>query len=132
MGWYARVRPVEVRPEVLKPLGELIEDSPLDAEKVKALFPDLPDKALPKVCDFLDEAEPVLDDEGRVWFGTVTSPDLEAVLPFLAHLARPGSLIVVEIEDELPAGWAVLEGGSLKELALGFVDPESGRHWLVK
>jgi len=131
MGWYAKVRPVEVRPEALKTLEEMIEicaDSP-DVEKAEALFPDLPGETL---CEFLAESEPALDDEGRVWFGTVTSPDLEVILPFLGRIARPGSLIVVEIEDELPAGWAVLEDGSLKGLTLGFVDPESGRYWLAR
>ncbi len=88
-------------------------------------------EACERFAEALLEGESSLDDEGRLWIGTLNSPDLESLLSLLGRVARPGSLIVVEMEDELPVGWVVLEEG-LKELALGFVDPESGRWWLVE
>jgi hypothetical protein len=133
MGWYAGFRPVAVKEEVLEPLEELIrlcqhdEDEAL--EKGKQLFPDIP--LSEEVCRFLAEADPVLD-EGKLWTASVRSPDLDTVLPFLGHIARPRSLIVLEVEDELPSGWLVQEDGSLQGLVLGFVDPETGRYWLVE
>lgn len=133
MGWYARFRAVEVKEEALEPLGELIRlckrDNEEALEKGKELLPGAP---LSKgVCHFLEEADPVLDGK-KLWTASVRSPDLDAVLPFLGRIAHPGSLVVLEMEDELPSGWLVREDGSLQELVLGFVDPKTGKYWLVE
>ncbi len=132
MGWYGKIGPVQLKPEVLEPLRSLL-DSLADPDLLKKcgeIF-HAPQEACEYFAGALLEAEASLDDRGRLWIGTLYSPDLEVLLPLLGQVAQPGSLIVVEIEDELPAGWAVLRDGSLKDLALGFIDPESGRYWLV-
>jgi hypothetical protein len=141
VGWYGKIRPVQLKPEVLEPLRSLLDSladpdlpgevNPEALEKCEEIFR-TPQGACEYFAEALLEAEASLDDEGRLWIGTLHSPDLEVLLPLLGQIAQPGSLIVVEIEDELPAGWTVLEDGSLQELVLGFVDPESGRYWLVE
>jgi len=140
VGWYAKIRPVQVKSEVSEALESLLDslvdpDFPGEVsqealEKCEEIF-GASKEACERFAEALLEGEASLDDEGRLWIGTLNSPDLESLLPLLGRVARPGSLIVVEIEDELPVGWVVLEDG-LKELALGFVDPESGRWWLVE
>ena len=129
MGWKAYFKKIELREglgEVLQKMLSLEEDD--FAREASALFPDLPKEVVLEGHDFLQGS--AADVAGNLLWPAegVESPHLDKLLPFLAKIARPGSLIAADLDGEL-TGWAVQEDGSLKELVVGFLDPESGAFW---
>jgi hypothetical protein len=132
MGWTAHFKKIELREglgEVLQKMLSLEEED--FARKASVLFPDLPREVVLEGYDFLQGS--AADVSGnQLWPAEgVESPHLDKLLPFLAKIARPGSLIAADLDGEL-AGWVVQEDGSVRELVAGFVDPESGAFWPLK
>ncbi len=129
MGWTAYFKKIELREglgEVLRKALSLEEEDFM--REAAALFPDLPEEVLREGYDFLQASTADVAGD-QLWPAEgVDNPHLDKLLPFLARIARPGSLIAAELNGEL-AGWAVREDGSLKELVVGFLDPESGAFW---
>jgi len=129
MGWTAYFKKIELREglgEVLRKMLSLEEDD--FAREASALFPDLPEEVVLEGYDFLQGSAADVAGDGLWPAEGVESPHLDKLLPFLAKIARPGSLIAADLEEKL-TGWAVREDGSLKELVPGFLDPESGAFW---
>jgi hypothetical protein len=129
MGWTVYFKKMELCEglgEVLRKMLSLEEEDFM--REAAALFPDLPKGVVLEGYNFLQgSAADVAGDQ--LWPAEgVENPHLDKLLPFLARIARPGSLIAAELNGEL-AGWAVREDGSLKELVAGFLDPESGAFW---
>jgi hypothetical protein len=111
-----RFGPIRVREEEKEYVDELryLAKKERFSEFIKLaeqVYPDLPDETLFAAYEFLALGEPRLDGGELFFTESVPMRSMFDLIPFLASIAQPGSVIAVEVDGGPPEEWLVTEDG---------------------